>query len=201
MRVIKTRRTERGAARQTSVQQPVKRVSSPWGEQDKWSGPLGHRVHLYALKWFVAARGKKNLKNKGRVFTGLAGTSQRCGEGEQGWDEGGASAGTDTSSLSRRSQAECSTSQDQKKKSIKEGRRRDFIVRHHLPPKRTKESKVKTWKISVGLVEAASGRQKQHFLISPVRVKKTNQTRGACEADPAFALHCLCFQSDCYNLD
>lgn len=48
-----------------------------------------------------------------------------------------------------------------------------------------------------GLVEAVSVSGRGDALISPVRVKDT----GTCKADPGFVLHCLCFQSDCYNLD
>lgn len=117
-------------------------VSSPWGKQDKWSGPLGHRVHLYALKWFVAARRrkrkkKKQLKNKCRVFTAQAGTSQRCREGEQDWNWRGGVGGhqqAQTGAASAHSYKPSAQHRRRKKKKYqKDGRQGDLTVHHHLP--------------------------------------------------------------------
>ena len=68
-----------------------------------------------------------------------------------------------------------------------------------LPPTPLPSDKktVRHGRSDCGLVEAVSVSGSGNALINPVRVKDT----GACKADPGFVLHCLCFQSDCYNLD
>lgn len=74
------------------------------------------------------------------------------------------------------------------------------VLPHLTPPilsSQQENATVKHGGSDCGLVEAVSVSGRGDALISPVRVKDT----GACKADPGFVLHCLCCQSDCYNLD